>query len=125
MGVFATARHAYEYLMNLAVGDLKYRGFRDPRIASFQYKQEANYLLYTRVLAADVHEYELLRQSWDTFNRPKYSSKQWSAEQEDALSRLQKGVSYDDEAEKATSPRWMYIQGPPGSGKTALLLEMG
>ena len=37
---------------------------------------------------------------------------------------LEQGVSYEDEATKLDSNRWMYIDGPPGSGKTALLLEM-
>jgi len=78
--VFSTARLAHDYLMHIATSDLRYRGFRDDRIRSFQYKQEANLLLYQRVLTADIHEYELLRQSWDSANRPKYVIKKWSDE---------------------------------------------
>ena len=110
--------------MNIARSDLKYRGFREDRLASFEYKQTAKFLLFSRVLQADVQEYELLRQSWDTTNRPQYANRKWSEEQEDALARLHTGVSHEDEVTKEASPRWMYIQGPPGSGKTALLLEM-
>ena len=40
---------------------------------------------------------EAMRQDWDTLNRPKYQDKQWSAEQQDAIERVQKGVSYEDE----------------------------
>ena len=58
--VFHNARLAYQYLMHIARSDLKYRGFRDDRLSSFEYKQEANFVLYSRVLTADVHEYELL-----------------------------------------------------------------
>ena len=110
--------------MHIACADLKYRGFRDDRLTSFEYKQRANFLLYRRVLDADVHEYELLRQSWDSTNRPKYTSRQWSTEQEQALKYVDQGVSYDDEEIKAASARWQYMQGPPGSGKTLVLLEM-
>ena len=95
--VFSNATLAYEYLLNVAKADLRYRGFREERMASFAYKQHANYLLYKRVRLADAPEYELLRQSWDTTNRPKYSSKQWSDEQAEALRLLEIGVSYDDE----------------------------
>ena len=37
-----------------------------------------------------------------------------------------RGVSYDDENVKCdpNTARWMYISGPPGSGKTLLLLEI-
>ena len=73
--VFSDVAFAYEYLMHIAKADLRYRGFRDNRIASFEYKQTANFLLYSKVLKADVHEYEMLRQSWDTTNRPKYAGK--------------------------------------------------
>ena len=104
--------------MEFARRDLKYRGFRDDRLASFEYKQQANVLLYTRVLTADVHEYDLLRQSWDTTNRPKYSNRTWSDEQQWALDTIQKVVSYEDELAKFNNARWLYIRGPPGSGKT-------
>ena len=112
--------------MHIATSDLRYRGFRDDRMRSFECKQAANYMLYQRVLAADVHEYELLRQSWDTTNRPKYTSRKWSKEQEEALTCVEVGVSYDDENIKSgeKTPRWFYIQGPPGSGKTIVLLEI-
>ena len=72
--VFSTSRFAYQYLMHIATSDLRYRGFRDDRMRSFEYKQAVNYLLSQRALTANVHEYELLRQSWNTTNRPKYSS---------------------------------------------------
>ena len=71
--------------------------------SSFEYKHEADFLLYCRVLTADVHEYELLRQSWDTTNRPKYTSRQWSDEQAEALRLLEVGVSYVDESTKQES----------------------
>ena len=56
---------AFEYIERLAVLDLQYRGFRDERIASFQWKQRANLLLFEKVLAyTDGHEYEMFRQQW-------------------------------------------------------------
>ena len=65
--VFPTDRLAYKWLFDMAVRDLQYRGFRDERLGSFRQKQEANFLLYRRVeRCTDDHEYELLRQSWDT-----------------------------------------------------------
>merc|ERR1712127_528284 len=47
--VFRDDACAFEYLMHIARGDLKYRGYRDDRLASFEYKQTANFLLYSRV----------------------------------------------------------------------------
>ncbi len=49
----APVLQAYEYLYTLASRDLEYRGFREERVASFFYKQEANLLLYQRVQACD------------------------------------------------------------------------
>jgi hypothetical protein len=122
--VFRSDREAYEYLLWVAKRDLQYRGMRDDRMASFEYKQEANFLLYRRVLAcSDAHEYEMLRQSWDTVNRPKYAAKEWSEKQQEVLDLVQRAVSYDDEEDKQLSRRWLYIKGPPGSGKSLLLLE--
>ena len=34
------------------------------------------------------------------------------------------GVSYEDEDTRVHSRRWLYIEGPPGSGKSAVLLEV-
>ena len=118
--VFSSRRHAFEYAFQLAKRDLQYRGFRDDRLASFHFKQTANLLLYERVLnCADDNEYELLQQSWDIVNRPKYSSFKWSPEQQRALDLAQERVSYEDEATKRASFRWLYIAGAPGSGKSA------
>ena len=56
---------------------------REGRLACFRWKQEANFLLYRRVKAyEDAAEYELLRQSWDTINRPKYRNLKWGPKQE-------------------------------------------
>ena len=88
-------------------------------------KQDANFLLYRRVLQCrDPSEYELLRQSWDTVNRPKYSEKKWSPEQQEAIDLAKQGVSYEDEETRMNSRRWLYIEGAPGSGKSAVLLEL-
>ena len=123
--VFLTRRKAFDFAFRLAKRDLQYRGFRDDRLATFFYKQEANLLLSERVLnCKDAHEYELLRQSWDTINRPKYRDLQWSEEQQAVLNLAQERVSYEDEEQKRNSKRWLYIAGPPGSGKSALLLEL-
>ena len=123
--VFASDREAFLYLMKLAKRDLQYRGFRDDRLRCFELKQDANFLLYRRVLQCrDPSEYELLRQSWDTVNRPKYSEKKWSPEQQEAIDLAKQGVSYEDEETRVNSRRWLYIEGAPGSGKSAVLLEL-
>ena len=69
-------------------------------------------------------EYECLRQQWDTLNRPKYREHTWSPEQWEAIKRVKDGVSIEDEEERRNSFRWLYINGPPGSGKSAVLLEL-
>ena len=125
MSVFGSDRDAYEYLVRLARRDLQYRGFRDERVICFEYKSEANFLLYRRVRAAlDEHEYRMLRQSWDGVNRPKYAAKRWSDAQEEVLKVAEAAVSHDDEETLQKSYRWLYVQGPPGSGKSAILLEV-
>ena len=66
-------RTAKEYLLIVAKRDLQYRGMRDDRLRTFEWKQEANFLLYARVrdCAAEA-EYAYLRQVWGTLNRSKH-----------------------------------------------------
>ena len=67
---------AFDYLVRLAVLDLQYRGFRDERIASFEWEQNANFLLFEKVRQySDGREYELYRQQWEIPNRPTYHEK--------------------------------------------------
>ena len=43
--------------------DVEYRGFREERTSCFEQKQEANFLLYQRILQCECDaEYECLRQ---------------------------------------------------------------
>ena len=122
--VFASDRVAFEYILAVAKRELQYRGMRDDRLSSFEYKQEANFLLYLRVVQCqDDHEYELLRQRWDSVNRPKYRDFVWSPMQREALAKTEEGISYEDEEIKLKSHRFLYIEGPPGSGKSAVILE--
>ena len=122
--VFSSNRAAFDYLLNFAKRDVQYRGMRDDRVASFEYKQEANFLLYRRVLASkDHHEFEMFRQRWDTVNRSKYSAKTWSPLQQEVLDKVALAVSIDDEEIKRKERRFLYVKGAPGSGKSAVLLE--
>ena len=122
--VFPDVEHAHDYMVSLAKRDLQYRGFRDDRVSTFEYKQQANYLLFKKVRdCSDKHEYECLRQSWDTVNRPKYVNKVWSKTQLDALAVVEKAVSHDDEEARRNSYRWLYVKGAPGSGKSAVIME--
>ena len=104
--VFSSDTAAFEYMLSLAKRDLQYRGFRDDRGRCFELKQRANMLLYRRVReCVDPSEYELLRQEWDTANRPKYRELDFSPEQLDAIKRVKEGVSYEDEEERLKSNR--------------------
>jgi superfamily II DNA or RNA helicase len=105
--------------------DLQYRGMRDDRMISFELKQDANYLLQTRVeRAVDDIEYERLRQELDTVNRPARKDFVWSPEQREALHIVRQGIGMDDEEARLSSKRFLFISGDPGSGKTAVLLHM-
>ena len=57
-------------------------------------------------------------------NRPKYQNHTWSPEQTEAIDIVKKGVSVEDEEDRVNSYRFLYISGPPGSGKSAVLLEL-
>ena len=123
--VFPSDREAFVYMLSLAKRDLQYRGMRDERIGCFEQKQEANFLLYRSISQCDNDaEYECLRQQWDTLNRAQYQDHQWSPEQKEAIDLVKKGVSHEDEEARVNSYRFLYIQGPPGSGKSAVLLEL-
>ena len=79
--VFPSDRQAFDYLMSLAARDLQYRGMRDDRLACFCWKQEAVFWVYRCVKACEyAAECELIRQSWDTINQPKYRSLKWGGE---------------------------------------------
>ena len=122
--VFASDWHAFSHMLSLTKRDLQYRGMRDDRISCFHWKQDANFLLYRRVKdCQDAHEYECLRQQWDTLNRPKHRQLQWSAKQLEALRLMREGVSHEDEETRRNSLRCLYLAGAPGSGKSAVLLE--
>jgi hypothetical protein len=91
--VFASDRDAFLYLLALAKRDIQYRGYRDDRLRCFELKQHANFLLYQRMArVSDPAEYELLRQSWDNVNRPKYRNLQWSMEQQEAIDLVKQGT---------------------------------
>ena len=71
MSAWSAFRRAFDYVQRLAVLDLQYRGFRDERIASFDWKHEAQFLLFGNVFRCpEEHEYLLLRQRWEVQNRP-------------------------------------------------------
>ncbi len=125
--VFTDDNAAFKYLLLLATRDLQYNGKRDNTIRCFTYKQEANFLLYSKVCACtDAHEYEMLRQDWDEVNRPRYREFDWSGQQQKALALIKERLSYDDEDEKVRSrdgKMCLYVAGAPGSGKSAVILE--
>ena len=123
--VFPSDRLAFQWLLDFAMRDLQYRGFRDERLASFRQRQEANFLLYRRVdRCTDDHEYEMLRQSWDTVNRPKYANRVWSEKQQEAIHAVLNAVRQSDENQKQKTEPFLYVKGPPGSGKSAVLIEI-
>ena len=54
-------------------------------------------LLLLRVRScADDAEYEMLRQQWDSVNRPQYQRRTWSPRQEEALGAVAYAVGGDD-----------------------------
>ena len=58
--VFSQLSFAYDYIVSLATRDLQYRGMRDERLSSFEYKCKANFLLFDRVRRCSCrHEYAL------------------------------------------------------------------
>ena len=123
--VFASDAKAFAYMLALTKRDLQYRGIRDDRLRSFEFKQQANFLLYRKVQACpDAHEYERLRQHWDTVNRRKYREFEWSPEQSEALRLIAEGVSHEDEEAKADSLRWLFLQGCPGAAKPQHYLRL-
>ena len=82
-------------------------------------------LLLRRVRdSVDDAEYEMLRQRWDIVNRAQYVPRTWSPKQEDVLGAAAYALSLDDEEEKRQHQRYLYVKGGPGSGKSAVLLEL-
>ena len=97
-------------------------------VLSFQYKQEALYLLFGRVRRCrDDHEFEMYRQSWDTLVYAPYKPKKWHRKQQDALDCIRDRTTIDDEEvkkkQRLAQRRFLYLKGRPGSGKTAVLIE--
>ena len=97
---------------------------REDRVSCFNLKQQANLLLFECVRdCSDEHQLAAYRQSWDHIHRPTYAAKRWSDGQEEVLQRVAGGISYEDEEERRRSHRFLYVQGAPGSGKSAVMLE--
>ena len=123
--VFQDEEQAYGYIVRLASKDLEYRGFREDRVANFQRKQDASMLLQRRVRnCTDDAEYVMLRQQWDSVNRPQHQRRTWSPRQEEVLGAVAYAVSLDDEEQKRQHQRCLFVSGGPGSGKSAVLLEL-
>ena len=57
-------------------------------------------------------------------NRPKYRDVHWSLKQAEVLQLIHDRIGIEDEAEKRDSRRWLYVKGAPGSGKSAVILEV-
>ena len=73
---------------------------------------------------ADDAEYEMLRQQWDTVSRTQYARRTWSPKQEEVLGAVAYAVPLDDEEQKRLHKRCLFVSGGPGSGKSAVLLEV-
>ena len=73
---------------------------------------------------ADDAEYQMLRQQWDTVSRPQYARRTWSPKQDEVLGAVAYAVSLDDEEQKRLHKRCLFVSGGPGSGKSAVLLEV-
>ena len=122
--IFATEQDAFKYLLAFAKHDLQMRGFRSDRLYAFMEKQKANYLLRQRVVdCKDDHEYDRWRQHWIEYNRPKARAMRWGEKQQQVLDIVTRELQCEDEEVKKQSRRQLYIDGPPGSGKSAVLLE--
>ena len=92
----------------------------------FRRKQDASLLLQVRVRnCVDEAEYHMLRHQWDCINRPQYVRRTWSPLQEEALGAVAFFVALDDEEAKRQHRRCLFVSGGPGSGKSAVLLEIG
>ena len=82
-------------------------------------------LLQVRVRnCVDEAEYHMLRHQWDCINRPQYVRRTWSPLQEEALGAVAFFVALDDEEAKRQHRRCLFVSGGPGSGKSAVLLEV-
>ena len=94
-------------------------------LANLRRKQHAAILLQARVRnCADDAEYQMLRQQWDQVNRPRYQCRTWSPRQAEVLGAVAYAVSLDDEEQKRQHKRCLFVSGGPGSGKSAVLLEI-
>ena len=88
-------------------------------------KQAASLLLLLRVRnCSDEAEYDMYKQQWDSINRPQYVRRVWSPRQEEVLGAVLFAVSLDDEEAKRQHRRRLFVSGGPGSGKSAVLLEI-
>ena len=72
----------------------------------------------------DDVEYHMYQQQWDTITRPQHVRRTWSPRQEEVLGAVAIAVSLDDEEQKRQHKRCLFISGGPGSGKSAVLLEV-
>ena len=123
--VFQDEELAYRYIVRVASMDLEYDGSREDRVRNFQRKQDASMLLQRRIRSCrDDAEYVMLRQQWGSLNRPQHQRRTWSPRQEEVLGAVAYAVSLDDEHQKRQHRRRLFVSGDPGSGKSAVLLEI-
>ena len=82
-------------------------------------------MLFEEVCSCDdPHWYEAYLQAWELNSWPKLRDYRWSPEQKEAIGLVKAGVSHEDVNERAESIRWLYVSGPPSSGKSAVLVYL-
>ena len=126
--VFLNDASAISYLVDLCVRDLEYRGHRDDRTQNFRLHVISRIHFHRMIQSCSPGEVEAIKAAWEEVNRPRYQQRQWGPEQQQALQRVDALLSVDDESVKRQQNdgdgRYVFLNGAPGSGKSAVLTEM-
>ena len=92
------------------------------RRVTFEYRLHAVARLYHHIEEAPVERARKIEQ-WRIVSRVALQARQWSPEQQDAISTIARGCCVDDAGAHLLQQRYLYVSGEPGSGKSEVLVH--
>ena len=126
--VFANDTALFSYLVDVIVRDLEFRGCRDDRTQNFRLHMVALIHFFVHIRRVNEPTFVELSRAWEHIQRPKYASRVWGEQQQNAIDLVHSFLSVEDENVKISQNqhdgRYIYLRGAPGSGKSAVLTEI-
>ena len=113
---------AYRYLRSVMSTEVGIIAPSPSRRITFEYRLQAVARLYHHIEESPGERARKIDQ-WRIVSRVALQARQWSPEQQDAISTIAQGCCIDDAGAHLLQQRYLYVSGEPGSGKSEVLIH--